>query len=68
MQIFNEDYKDIYDAPTFRSLLRMPDIHASVAPIMPAVPTPTPRFSSVSLLAADPEPHLQRTAQAWLIY
>jgi hypothetical protein len=48
------DSKDIYDAPKFRSLLRIPDIEASVAPIMPVVPTPTPSFSSRSLLAADP--------------
>ena len=46
------DSKDIYDAPRFRSLLRIPDIEASVAPIMPVVPTPT-RFSSRSLLAVD---------------
>ena len=47
------DSKDIYDAPRFRSLLKMPDIEASVAPIMPVTPAPTPKFSSRSLLAAD---------------
>ena len=48
------DSKDIYDAPRFRSLLRIPDIEASVAPIMPVVPTPTGKSKS-SLTADDDE-------------
>ena len=45
------DSKDIYDAPRFRSLLRVPDVYETTAPIMPEAPT---GFSSRSLLAADP--------------
>ena len=45
------DSKDIYDAPRFRSLLRIPDVYETTAPIMPVAPT---AFSSRSLLAADP--------------
>ena len=33
------DSKDIYDAPRFRSLLRVPDVFAETAPIMPLAPT-----------------------------
>ena len=53
------DSKDVYDAPRFRSLLRIPDIEASVAPIMPVVPNfvPTatiPLGQPTSSLAAFP--------------
>lgn len=41
------DSRDLYDAPKFRSLLKMPDPLTSVAPIMPVVPT--------SSLSADSE-------------
>ena len=41
------DSRDMYDAPKFRSLLKMPDPFTSVAPIMPVVPT--------SSLSADSE-------------
>ena len=41
------DSRDMYDAPKFRSLLKMPDPFTSVAPIMPIVPT--------SSLSADSE-------------
>jgi hypothetical protein len=41
------DSRDMYDAPKFRALLKMPDPFTSVAPIMPVVPT--------SSLSADSE-------------
>ena len=42
------DSKDMYDAPKLRSLLKMPDVVTSVAPIMPIAPT-----SSTSSLSAE---------------
>ena len=42
------DSKDMYNAPKLRSLLKMPDVVTSVAPIMPVVPT-----SSTSSLSAE---------------
>ena len=47
------DSKDIYDAPRFRALLRMPNPATETAPIMPVAPATR---SSVSSLSVESEP------------
>jgi len=47
------DSKDVYDAPRFRALLRMPDPATETAPIMPVAPATR---SSVSSLSVESEP------------
>jgi hypothetical protein len=50
------DSKDIYDAPRFRSLLRIPDPATEIAPIMPVTPTTPATRTSISSLSAESEP------------
>jgi len=57
------DSKDVYDAPRFRTLLRIPDVYETTAPIMPVAPTFAARAPVSSLSAAAPAPTVTLTTE-----
>ena len=57
------DSKDVYDAPRFRTLLRIPDVYETTAPIMPVAPTLAARAPVSSLSAAAPAPTITLTTE-----